>query len=99
MIFVDPLEGATLGTVFFPFSCAFLFGWFSQGWEDGFPRGREYLTIGELQYVNFFEVLLNFLLITNIFFFIAGLMAMTYGDAFASIVGRTYGTIRYQVIG
>jgi hypothetical protein len=45
--FIDPIKGATLGTVYFAFSCAFLFGWFNEGWERGFPRGREYLAIGK----------------------------------------------------
>ncbi|CAB4412932.1 unnamed protein product [Rhizophagus irregularis] len=63
---MDPMKGATLGTVYFPFSCAFLFGWFNDG--------REYLAI-------------------------AGIMAMTFGDAFASIIGRKYGVLRYQVMG
>ncbi|RIA93699.1 phosphatidate cytidylyltransferase [Glomus cerebriforme] len=66
---MDPLNGATLGTVYFAFSCAFLFGWFNKDWERGFPRGREYLAI-------------------------AGIMAMTFGDASASIIGRKYGTHR-----
>ncbi|CAG8461035.1 3380_t:CDS:2 [Funneliformis mosseae] len=69
-----PLEGATLGTVYFAFSTAFLFGWFHEGWENGFPCGRAYLAI-------------------------AGLMAMTFGDAFASIIGKTYGARKYRVIG
>ncbi|CAI2176027.1 2658_t:CDS:2 [Funneliformis geosporum] len=69
----DP-EGATLGTVYFVFSTAFLFGWFHEGWEDGFPRGRAYIAI-------------------------AGIMAMTFGDAFASIIGKTYGARNYRVIG
>ncbi|CAG8549039.1 10875_t:CDS:2 [Paraglomus occultum] len=63
---IDPQQGATGGTVYFAFSCAFLIYWFSDGWEDGFPRGRAYIAI-------------------------AGLMAMTYGDAFAAIIGRLYG--------
>ncbi|CAG8627096.1 10772_t:CDS:2 [Ambispora leptoticha] len=67
-------QQATPGTVYFAFSCAFLLGWFHQGWEDGFPRGREYIAI-------------------------AGIMAMTYGDAFAAIIGKRYGKHEYQVIG
>ncbi|CAG8451919.1 15876_t:CDS:2 [Acaulospora morrowiae] len=71
---MDPREGATLGTVYFPISCAFLIGYFHEGWENGFPRGREYLAI-------------------------AGIMAMTFGDASASVIGKTYGRRGYQVIG
>ncbi|CAH1771438.1 14921_t:CDS:2, partial [Entrophospora sp. SA101] len=42
-------------------------------WENGFPRGREYIAI-------------------------AGIMAMTFGDAFASIIGKRYGKRYYHVV-
>ncbi|CAJ0757349.1 7951_t:CDS:2 [Entrophospora sp. SA101] len=70
---MDPQTGATLGTLYFPFSCALLFGYYHEGWENGFPRGREYIAI-------------------------AGIMAMTFGDAFASIIGKRYGKRYYHVV-
>ncbi|KAG9300293.1 hypothetical protein G9A89_011366 [Geosiphon pyriformis] len=71
---MDPEQGATPGTIYFAFSCAFLIGWFHDGWEEGFPRGREYIAT-------------------------AGIMAMTYGDAFAAIIGKKYGRHGYLLIG
>ncbi|CAJ0882580.1 8906_t:CDS:2 [Entrophospora sp. SA101] len=31
---MDPQTGATLGTLYFPFSCALLFGYYHEGWEN-----------------------------------------------------------------
>jgi phytol kinase len=71
---MDPREGATLGTVYFAFSCTLLLATFHEGWEQGFPRGYEYLAM-------------------------AGIMAMTWGDAFAAIIGKRFGTHTYRIIG
>ncbi|CAG8783975.1 15594_t:CDS:2, partial [Cetraspora pellucida] len=67
-------ENATPGTVYFAFSVTLLLWWFHEGWEQGFPRGREYIAV-------------------------AGIVAMTYGDAMASVIGKTYGKNGYQLIG
>ncbi|KAF0465376.1 phosphatidate cytidylyltransferase [Gigaspora margarita] len=71
---MHPQESATPGTVYFAFSVTFLLWWFHEGWEQGFPRGREYIAV-------------------------AGIVAMTYGDAMASVIGKTYGRNGYQLIG
>ncbi|CAG8568738.1 5400_t:CDS:2 [Gigaspora rosea] len=73
-LLIDPQENATPGTVYFAFSVTFLLWWFHEGWEQGFPRGREYIAV-------------------------AGIVAMTYGDAMASVIGKTYGRNGYQLIG
>src|SRR5690348_2317813 len=39
------------------------------------------------------------LLLSILMLLIAGIMAMTFGDAFASIIGKKYGRRGYQVIG
>ncbi|RUS31674.1 phosphatidate cytidylyltransferase [Jimgerdemannia flammicorona] len=64
---MDPSEGATPGTIYFCFSITVLFYVFHAGFDEGWPRGREYLAM-------------------------SGIMAMTFGDAMASIVGRRSGT-------
>ena len=71
---MDPKEGATLGTVYFAFSCTLLLFIFHPGWEQGFPRGFEYYAL-------------------------AGIMAMTWGDAFAAIIGKRFGKHSYKVPG
>src|SRR5205085_4623113 len=42
---MDPKEGATRGTVYFAFSCTLLLAIFHLGWEQGFPRGLEYIAM------------------------------------------------------
>ena len=71
---MDPKEGATFGSVYFAFSCTLLLAIFHQGWEQGFPRGYEYLAM-------------------------AGIMAMTWGDAFAAIIGKCFGRHTYRIGG
>lgn len=61
------MEGATLGTVYFPFSCAFLFGCFNEDWERGFPRGREYLAIGKFMFIICMNLLLYFFFLSITF--------------------------------
>src|SRR5690242_317185 len=71
---MDPKEGATRGTVYFAFSCTLLLVIFHSGWEQGFPRGHEYLAM-------------------------AGIMAMTWGDALSAIIGKRFGKHTYSIVG
>ena len=69
---MDPKEGATPGTVYFAFSCTLLLAIFHVNWQQGFPRGYEYLAM-------------------------TGIMAMTWGDAAAAIIGKRFGKHTFRV--